>query len=421
MKNRILLIYLLNLFIFSIEKYLIFPFNQIIKNESSFYENLYRTEYVSNILVGTPPQNIPLYLKFSQYYFYICNDINYRVYNRNLSKSFFTKNENETFYPSVDFSTCIFAYETLYLQFNNKIKIIKDFPFIFAGKKKYDIIYPSSIGLGNKGFESYNFYNFIDFLYKNKEIESKIFFIHFINETYGNLIIGNKFEEYDNKKYKNYKFERTYTFLETLNFDWVIGCDTKVNNFLLEKEVEVMINMNVEYYIFSENLKNYLNSIFFSKFFNQSICFIEEFANIYFLYYCDLSFENEIINFPNISFYQKELNHTFHINKNNLFRKFNNKIYFNAIFEKYGRKKTVLGKPLFLEYQIIFDLDKKMIGFYFKNDIIKNNTIQRILIIIFLFIIIIIFLLYLFYFRKYYYRKHRKNELIENFDYIPQN
>ena len=127
------------------------------------------------------------------------------------------------------------------------------------------------------------------------------------------------------------------------------------------------------------------------------------------------------MNFPNISFFQKELNHTFYINKNNLFRKFNNKIYFNPIFEKYGRKKNVLGKPLFLEYQIIFDLDKNMIGFYFKKDIIENNIFQRILIIIFLFIIIIIILLYLFYFRKYYYRKHRKNELIENFDYIPQN
>ena len=400
MKNAILFIYLLNLIIFSKEKYIIFPFNQIIKNESYFYENLYRTEYISNILIGTPPQNIPLYLKFSQYYFYICNDIDYRIYNRNLSKSFFTKNENETFYPSVDFSTCIFAYETLYLQFNNKVKIIKDFPFIFAGKKKYDIIYPSSIGLGNKGFESYNFYNFIDFLYKNKEIESKIFFINFINETFGYLIIGNKFEEYDNKKYKNYKFEKTYTLLETFNFDWVMGCDVKVNNFLLEKEVEVMIDMNVEYYIFSEELKNYLDLIFFSKFFNQSICFIQEFANIYFLYYCDLSFENEIMNFPNISFFQKELNHTFHINKKNLFRKFNNKIYFNPIFEKYGRNKNVLGKPLFLEYQIIFDLDKKMIGFYFKNDIIENNTFQRVLIVIFLFIILVIILLYLFYFRK---------------------
>ena len=73
MENIILLIYLLNFVIFSNEKYIIFPFNQIIKNESYFFENLYRTEYVSNILVGTPPQNIPLYLKFSQYYFYICN------------------------------------------------------------------------------------------------------------------------------------------------------------------------------------------------------------------------------------------------------------------------------------------------------------------------------------------------------------
>jgi len=46
MENIILLIYLLNFVIFSKEKYIIFPFNQIIKNESYFYENLYRTEYV---------------------------------------------------------------------------------------------------------------------------------------------------------------------------------------------------------------------------------------------------------------------------------------------------------------------------------------------------------------------------------------
>jgi hypothetical protein len=57
-----------------------------------------------------------------------------------------------------------------------------------------------------KVFESYNFYNFIYFSYKNEGIKFKIFFINFINETFGYLIIGNKFEEYDNKKYKNYKF-----------------------------------------------------------------------------------------------------------------------------------------------------------------------------------------------------------------------
>ena len=175
MKNRILLIYLLNLFIFSIEEYLIFPFNQIIKNESGFYENLYRTEYVSNILVGTPPQNIPLYLKFSQYYFYICNDIDYRIYNRNLSKSFFTKNENETFYPSVDFSTCIFAYETLYLQYNNKVKIIKDFPFIFAGKKNMILFILQVLDLEIKDLNHIIFIILLIFYIKIKKLNQKYF------------------------------------------------------------------------------------------------------------------------------------------------------------------------------------------------------------------------------------------------------
>ena len=36
-----------------------------------FYDNLYRTEYVSNIIKGTPFQNIQLYLKFSQLFLYL--------------------------------------------------------------------------------------------------------------------------------------------------------------------------------------------------------------------------------------------------------------------------------------------------------------------------------------------------------------
>ena len=36
-----------------------------------FYDNLYRTECVSNIIKGTPFQNIQLYLKFSQLFLYL--------------------------------------------------------------------------------------------------------------------------------------------------------------------------------------------------------------------------------------------------------------------------------------------------------------------------------------------------------------
>ena len=79
---------------FSLEKYIIFPFKEKTK-ELNFNDNLYRKEYISTILIGTPPQKIPLYLKFSQYYFYICNDKNYRIYNKNISKSFKTKDEKE--------------------------------------------------------------------------------------------------------------------------------------------------------------------------------------------------------------------------------------------------------------------------------------------------------------------------------------
>jgi hypothetical protein len=404
---------------FSLEKYIIFPFKEKTK-ELNFKDNLYRIEYISNILIGTPPQKIPLYLKFSQYYFYICNDKNYRIYNKNISKSFKTKDEKEYYYPSVDFSKCIFANETFYFLKENNIITIENLPFILTGNKKYDIIYPSSLGLGSQGFDSENEYNLIDLLYERSEINKKKFFISFINNTHGYLIIGCDYEEYNNYILKDYKIEKTYSLIQTYKFDWVISCDIFINNHLIKFNVDVNLDFNVQFFIFNEDLKQYLDLNFFSQFFEKEICFFEEINNKYLLYYCESDdFEKELINFPNISFFQKELNYTFEINKLDLFRKIENKIYFNAIFDKYERHYNTFGKPIFLQYQIVFDLDKKMLSFYFKKN--NNETIQKILIIIFLFIIIIIMLFYFLYFKKYFIsRKYRKNEIIENFDYIPQ-
>ena len=70
-------------------------------------------------------------------------------------------------------------------------------------------------------------------------------------------------------------------------------------------------------------------------------------------------------------------------------------------------------------YQIIFDLDREIVGFY-KN--IKNPRNNYLKIIIFVILVCIIGILLF----KYYKivkknRKVRANELEENFDYIPQN
>ena len=124
-------------------------------------------------------------------------------------------------------------------------------------------------------------------------------------------------------------------------------------------------------------------------------------------------------------FYHNELEFDFVFNYKDLFITFNNRKYF-LITYKFNSMSATFGKPFFKKYMMVFNSDNKQIGHYIKEEIISgeneeksgSKTILFIAVIIIL-VAIISFLVYIL--NKLLKRKKRKNELDENFDYIPEN
>ena len=97
----------------------------------------------------------------------------------------------------------------------------------------------------------------------------------------------------------------------------------------------------------------------------------------------------------------------------------NNKIYFLIFFNKYSRDSWILGEVFFKKYQLIFEQDKKIIGFYYKikdkNNFLNFNKILNIILIVVILIFIVIFI---YKYLKNNKRKFHANELKENFEYV---
>jgi hypothetical protein len=108
---------------------------------------------------------------------------------------------------------------------------------------------------------------------------------------------------------------------------------------------------------------------------------------------------------------------SFNFTSNDVFIKENNKLYCSLIFLQ-GNNKWILGETFFKKYELIFDLDKKILAIYTQK---TKKRINFYIYIIFLLIIVIAFLIFLL-IRCYYYlpRRKRANELEEQYEYISQ-
>ncbi len=77
-------------------------------------------------------------------------------------------------------------------------------------------------------------------------------------------------------------------------------------------------------------------------------------------------------------------------------------------------------KPFLKKYNIIFDIDKKVVSYYSENAIKGKGSKILIWLIIFILAFIIGSLGYLIYKKYNFHRKKRINEIVDEFDYTPQ-
>ena len=130
--------------------------------------------------------------------------------------------------------------------------------------------------------------------------------------------------------------------------------------------------------------------------------------------------------FKNLSFILKDIDYEFVLSYKDLFIQKENEYIFSIAFDIQKESKDtywILGNPFMKKYQLVYDLDRKIIGLY-KDNIINNKRNSSFNIYIFMVIILILVIIGLTIY-IYYLKKPRKNKAFElddeNYDYNPTN
>ena len=421
----------------------------------------------TNISMGTPPQIVAHFLDQKEYAFHFKKRMlsyNNRKINKffdleNLTNFWFDKKKSSTFIQNDNetFGSDIYYFYTLN---NTKVKI-EDFKHNID-KKESKVNYKCGIiGLYNPKDLIIN-PNKVNILFinelKKKDIISEYYFTILYNEkndlfnynyklNLGSIIIGERPHKYSPEIYKEED--------EVVNhgIDWTIlvneGKYNSINGNYTENNIEMQFNFISGFIIGTALYRKEIQKHFFSELMKNKLCIVELleeniFPFEYYVYSCDnnLIMKDNIKSFPSLYFKINQNNLTFFFTYHELFKLYNDRLYFMIIFkdEKFPSyfPHWIMGEIFLRKYLTSFNYEAKTISFYrnqvneinIQSQIISSTNITRknlniskyirilVEIIMGLFIVFILYLLY----RKY--RKSRKilaNELEDgNYAYIPK-
>ena len=331
-----------------------------------YFEN---TSFYTNITIGTPQKIVPSYIYIENPNFYM-NKHKKKYFEYNNSSSY-KKLKNKSRYISDEFTEGILSSDTINLDSNK----IENFNFILTTRgSRFKFTKFSAIGLKIKNTS----YNFINQLKQNNIINNGIFTIKFNNKNSneGEIIIGDYPHNYD-PIYKNKKFNFDKAILKQTLFFWNLFFDdiyTKNNN-NLTKNINIGITLDFNGFFGDKNYHDYIYENFFKKLIYEKKCFkdFDDGYKIYY-YYCnkDSNIEKK---FENIYFKSKKLDYIFELNFNDVFKIINNKLYFLIVFSNNLKKDWVLGNPFLKKYQIIFNQEESIIGFYDDKIKLQNGIL----------------------------------------------
>ena len=413
----IFFIIIFNLFEISIQTHIVYPFKKSTKEVKSYPENLLQNDLEITIEIGTPPQSVDLNLRSKVYATFVTSSdlkLPYTTYNEYNSKSFVKLSKNPSNFQNQEFAKGYKIFES----FNINQEQINNITLVLATS----IAYNEAGALGLRLLKSHEFGGNLSFIYQVKNpanLDNYAFTIRYDNDEKGELIIGSYPHLYDNNlKETNFCFSRARNIGNSI--DWVldfdaIRYDNKTITGIITKSL-IQIEFGLIMAPFS--LKKHFNDRFFSnrcreEFYSQ--------RNITILH-CDKSLD--ISNFKDISFILKDIDHQFTLTYKDLFIEKDNEYIFAIVFDNNTFNANpiwILGKPFMKKYQLVYDLDRKIIGMYKENNNDENSYKYIIYIsaISILGIIVVGLVIYIIFIIK----KPRKNRAFElnddNFDYIP--
>jgi len=402
-----------------------FPFKKVYKEKKLTSENIMKELLYNNLQInleiGTPSQIYPFLIKLQQPPTFILSeeyfDNSIKKYDKFKSSSFKDGNEKVSPYNNYHCINSTYVKDTFILG-NEKIKI-DFFNFILSN----NINVQSKILSGEIGLKFYyplnEKSNFLEQLINNKLIKFPIFTLeYFDNKKEGNLIFGDYPHNYKSNYFKEKDFIYSNIGLPNQQIQWHIFIDyVYSNNLIIENNTEVKLFYE---YGFIEGSKDFYFNVykkFFDEYIERKVCFEVQLYDKLSQFYIECSKEINITKFPiiNFQFGNNTLKYNFTFDYNDLFMKFNGKYYFLIVFKNF-KYKWIFGEPFFRKYQVTFDKDKKIFGFYSKKQYNFNFTSTLIIIILIIFLFITISLLIYFIRISLKKRKKRANELEEQFD-----
>ena len=402
----------------------------------NFINYLYTNDLYTYVYVGTPPTKIYTYIHTQKSEFYMDNSVCVlpSKYNNESSSTFCPTSNYIVSYD--EYNNMCFANETFQ---DNTGKIMKNINFIYASNPKQNITGFSCLHMGLQLNPIYfnNFMEtFIDQLKKLDYIESKYWTIDFSDNENGNLLIGIPPHKYNGEKYnennirtcvaeiieKSYYGEKIIYW--GLIFDKIyFNSDNGTEISLLYKKC--IFDYGINYIEGSNEYLNYIEKIFFNKYYENKICFKEE--NIislnngrFTIIWCTK--EIDVKSFPKINLLSQKIEYNFELDYEDLFLIKDEKIFFKIVFRE-KRNKFTFGKIFLQKYFFTYSFDNRIIGFY--NKVLNKNqtsyNIKQIIIIVLFFCLLIgVIIVGVYLFKKYILNKKNKriNEIDDNYDYM---
>ena len=363
-------------------------------------------------------------IKKTNYFAEEKDEIGLNIYKGNKVKKVEVEEDDpyEDFYPDPkddDIDEGDYEYGSIYYQ--NKNKSANGKPYINK----------------NNGYLIEQNSNIVNQLKNQTLISSYAFMVKYDNKNdeKGQIIIGGLPHEYDPRHYsQKYYIPAKVSFSQT-NPGWKIGFQNIMyGNDILMSVKQAEFSLNFGFISTSDTYKEFFDTKFFKNP-NYSDSCKEEKIDSYTVKYCK---EKVIKEFDKLSFiFTNEYADSNSTNKiefdyKDLFVKApgdSDFYYFQIVFMP-GNYRWLFGRPVFKKYPVVFDQDKRIIGFYTetgeyevqnngdKKEEKSNFPISWVLVILLSIIIIILGIAFYLKF-PYLKRKKKANELDDDFDYQP--
>ena len=403
------------------ESYIVYPFKKSTKENKSYPENLLQNDLEITLKIGTPPQSVDLNLRSRIYTFFVTSsqvNLPYKLFNEKESTSLVQISKRETNFTNMEYSKGLKISESIYIN-NKELKGIT----LMLGT---ELAYNECGALGLRLINSHESSNDLSFIYQIKKyanLDSYTFTLKYKNDEEGDLIIGAYPHVYDNKfNEKNFFYSKAGSNKNGVN--WVLNFDIiKYNN----KSVNVGSKkslINIEYGLIQApfKYKNYFKNNFYGDRCSEKF---NERRNVT-IVHCSSNFD--ITSFKDLIFELKDIETQFVFTYKDLFIKENNEYIFGIVFDEDVDAKDptwIFGKPFMKKYELVYDLDRKIIGLYKEGNESPIEKSKVNVVFIILLVILILAVAGLSYFIFFYLKKTRKSRAFElnddNFDYVPSN